>query len=99
MHAHRLKITIPEDHRVEVRLPDDFPQGPAEVIFLTSRLAVDAKAQPGGELPAQQGALAALAELKAVPLSSEEEAILDGFEAFRREQPIRFAGLLEEEDR
>ncbi len=99
MHAHRLKVTIPEDHRVEVRLPDDFPQGPAEVIFLTSRLAADAQTKPGGDLPAQQRTLAALAELQAVPLSSEEEAILDGFEAFRRGNPIRFASLLEEEDR
>lgn len=95
LHAHKLKVTIPEDHRVEVRLPDDFPEGPAEVIFLTSRLA---DAAPGIDLQAQQMTLAALAELHSVPLSAEESAILDGFDAFRREHPIRFASLTEEED-
>ena len=59
LHAHKLKVTIPEDHRVEV--------------------------------------LAALAELHSVPLSAEESAILDGFEAFRREHPVQFASLTEEE--
>ncbi len=43
MHAHKLKVTIQEDHRVEVRLPDDFPEGPAEVIILTSRHAPEEK--------------------------------------------------------
>ncbi|HET9225574.1 MAG TPA: hypothetical protein VFR31_02840 [Thermoanaerobaculia bacterium] len=38
MHAHKLKVTI-QDHRAEVRLPDDFPEGPAEVIVLASRQA------------------------------------------------------------
>ena len=98
LHAHKLKVTIPEDHRVEVRLPDDFPEGPAEVIFLTSRLAGVAPPGPGVDLPGQQRTLAALAELRSVPLSAEESAILDGFDAFRREHPIRFASLTEEED-
>lgn len=43
MHAHKLKVTIQEDHRVEVRLPADFPEGPAEVIVLTNRPAGDAQ--------------------------------------------------------
>jgi hypothetical protein len=36
MHAHKLKITVPQDHQVEIRLPEDFPPGPAEVIVLSS---------------------------------------------------------------
>ncbi len=35
----------------------------------------------------------------AMPLSPEEGAVLDGFETFRSEHPIRFASLAEEEDR
>lgn len=35
MHAHKLKITVPEDRGVEIRLPEDFPPGPAEVIVLS----------------------------------------------------------------
>jgi hypothetical protein len=46
VHAHKLKVTIQEDHRVEVRLPDDFPEGPAEVIVLTNRQAGDAQPSP-----------------------------------------------------
>ena len=32
MGAHRLKITIPEDHHLVVEIPEDFPAGPAELI-------------------------------------------------------------------
>ncbi|MEA2562685.1 MAG: hypothetical protein QOH06_4189 [Acidobacteriota bacterium] len=46
MHAHKLRVTIQEDHRVEVRLPDDFPEGPAEVIVLTNWQAGDAQPSP-----------------------------------------------------
>ncbi|HXU29346.1 MAG TPA: hypothetical protein VN851_02110 [Thermoanaerobaculia bacterium] len=98
LHAHKLKVTIPEDHRIEVRLPDDFPEGPAEVIFLTSLLVGAAPPDPELDLSAQQRTLAALAELHSVPLSVEESAILDGFDTFRREYPVRFASLAEEED-
>jgi len=34
VHAHKTTVTIREDHQVVVRLPDDFPAGEAEVIFL-----------------------------------------------------------------
>ena len=33
MRTHRTKVTIPADHQLAVRLPDDFPAGPAEVII------------------------------------------------------------------
>lgn len=62
-------------------------------------MAADAQTKPRGDLPAQQRTLAALAKLQTVPLSAEEEEILHGFEAFRREHPTRFASLTEEEDR
>jgi hypothetical protein len=64
VHAHKLKVTIQEDHRVEVRLP-----------------------RP----------LAALAELRSVELTPEEEETLDGLEAFRHEHPIRFTNLADED--
>jgi hypothetical protein len=35
MRAHRLNVTIAEDHQLLVDLPGDFPPGPAEVIILT----------------------------------------------------------------
>ncbi len=35
MHAHKLKVTVPETHQVVVRLPDDFPPGEAEVTVVS----------------------------------------------------------------
>lgn len=40
--AAKLSITIPANHRVELRLPDDLPAGPAEVIILTPLRSVPA---------------------------------------------------------
>jgi hypothetical protein len=34
MHAHRMHVTIPEDRRVMVELPDDVPTGLVELIVL-----------------------------------------------------------------
>ncbi|MGZ9260947.1 MAG: hypothetical protein ACXW6V_15845 [Candidatus Binatia bacterium] len=39
MHTHKLKVTIPSNHQVSVTLPDDFPAGPAEVVFHTEESA------------------------------------------------------------
>ncbi|HYU31451.1 MAG TPA: hypothetical protein VEW48_04760 [Thermoanaerobaculia bacterium] len=41
--------------------------------------------------------LAALAEIRSVQLTPEEKEILDSFETFRQEHPIRFASLKEED--
>lgn len=97
MHAHKLKVTIQEDHRVEVRLPDDFPEGPAEVIVLANRPAGGAQPSPESHLSARQQTLAALADLRSVQLTPEEQEVLDAFETFRHEHPIRFASLTEED--
>ncbi len=37
MHAHKLNVTVPADHEIAIRLPDDFPAGPAEIIVLATR--------------------------------------------------------------
>lgn len=34
MQAHKLKIVIPEDHRLFVEVPEEVPAGPAELIVL-----------------------------------------------------------------
>ena len=33
MRTHKIKVTIPADHQLAVKVPDDFPTGPAEVII------------------------------------------------------------------
>ena len=39
MHTHKLKVTVPSNHQISVTLPDDFPAGPAEVVFHTEKSA------------------------------------------------------------
>ncbi|HEX9941176.1 MAG TPA: hypothetical protein VGG03_04110 [Thermoanaerobaculia bacterium] len=91
MKAHKMSVTIPEDHQVEIRLPEDFPAGPAEVIVL-------ADSSGGKELgEAQRDMLRALERLRTVQRTPEEERILDEFEEFRRQHPIDFSSLTEEE--
>jgi len=34
---HRLRVVIPEDHRVVVEIPEDVPAGPAELILMIER--------------------------------------------------------------
>lgn len=89
MHAHKLKVTIPEDHRLKlaVDLPADFPPGPAEVIVLTA-------ASPSSDNLQQQ--LAVVEEIRSNTLTREEEEILDGFESFRHEHPLRLISLDED---
>jgi hypothetical protein len=35
MLAHRLKVMIPENHEITLRLPDELPPGAAEIIVLS----------------------------------------------------------------
>ena len=41
MHAHKLNVTVSADHEIAIRLPDDFPAGPAEIIVLSVQSASD----------------------------------------------------------
>jgi hypothetical protein len=80
MQAHKMKVTVPEDHQLEIRLPKDFPAGPAEVIFL-------AGPPRGKEIGgAQRDMLKALQKLRSLERTPEEERILDEFEEFRQQQ-------------
>ena len=91
MKAHKMQVTVPEDHQVEIRLPEDFPAGPAEIIVLTG-------SPDGKEIgEAQRDMLRALHNLRALQWTPEEERILDEFEEFRRQHPIDFSSLTEEE--
>lgn len=36
MHTHKTRVTVPQSHRLEIDLPEDFPSGPAEIIILSS---------------------------------------------------------------
>lgn len=93
MHAHKLRITIPEEpnREIAVHLPDDFPAGPAEVIVLAGaqKSTRDADRQ-------YQPTTAALDELLSFEATPEEAEILEDFESFQKEHPFRLSSLAEE---
>jgi hypothetical protein len=41
MRAHKQSVTVAADHEIAIRLPDDFPSGPAEIIVLATPTASD----------------------------------------------------------
>ncbi len=90
MQAHRQAVTIDEDHRLEVRLPDDFPAGPAEVIVLAATKIQEAADATSAE---RHRLLGVIQDLKSTRLTSEEELLLDEFETFRSEHPFRLSDL------
>jgi hypothetical protein len=82
--------SLPPTH-LEIRLPDDFPSGPAEVIVL-------ADSQSGSSTEeARRDMLAVLEELRTTKLTEEEERVLDDFERFRQEHPLDLTSLTEDE--
>jgi len=91
MQAHKLQITIPENHagEISIYLPDDFPSGPAEVIVLSNAQNALRDARPS------QPTAAALAVLLSFQATPEEEKVLDDFESFQREHPFSLNSLAE----
>jgi hypothetical protein len=86
--AHRMKVTVPEERHLEIRLPQEFPAGPAEIIVLAG--PEEAADQASGDL------LAALETLRSLELTEEEERVLDEFKDFR--QLLQQAGALAQDE-
>lgn len=58
MRAHRIRVVVPEDHRLVVDLPESIPPGPVDLIVIAPpRSETERRAEPEA-----QGRLAALAE-------------------------------------
>lgn len=91
MQAHKQTVTVPEDHQLEIRLPADFPAGPAEVIVL----AGPSGAQELDET--RQEMLRVVQKLRAFKPTPEEDRVVEEFEEFQRQHPINFSSLSEEE--
>ena len=49
MGAHRLKITIPEDHHLVLDIPEEVPSGPAELIVFPRQREVRVDNRPSPE--------------------------------------------------
>jgi hypothetical protein len=45
MRAHKQNITVAADHEIAIRLPDDFPSGPAEIIVLATPTGSERRGQ------------------------------------------------------
>ncbi len=81
MHAHKIKLTIPSDHQLTFKVPDDFPPGPAEVIIM-------ADASPGKRLVKLEGVLASDMEP-----ADGVDPIADALHEIRQERKRRFNKL------
>lgn len=46
MYAYKIGTVVPPDHRVSITLPDSFPAGSAEIIFLAK---TETSAAPSGD--------------------------------------------------
>lgn len=91
MRAHKLKVTIPEDHQldIEIRLPQDFPTGPAEVIVMPEPATRTIPDEP------RQSLLAVIEDLRSRQRTKEEEEVLEEFDEFQREHPVSLRSLIE----
>ena len=78
MQAHKVRVEVPEDHRITVELPEGFPAGPAEVIVLAAGGEGRRIVRAGGALSAGE------------PPPKGEDPIADTLRELRRE---RAAGL------
>ena len=83
MRAHKLTVDVPADHKVELRLPADFPPGPAEIIVLAS-YAQGRHVSLGGVLTPEG------------LVSEDEDPIQAELDALRRQRADRLGRLIDE---
>ena len=81
MYTHKIKVIIPSDHQLALRLPDDFPAGPAEVIIQADSSAEQRLVKLAGVLAPQ------------VPPPLHIDPIADALQEFRHERQQRFEKL------
>lgn len=94
MRALKLSVTVDEDHEVLMRLPEDFPAGPAEVIILESSAEKRLANGRSGE-SVEPGLLESVRQLRLLRRTTEEDQILGDFESFRRANPFQLSSLRE----
>ncbi len=78
MYAHKRRIVIPASRHIEIDLPDDVPEGEAEVIVLTRDPSARAKA-----ITSLRGLLSSDAPIEGDPIA-------DAIEELRRERAAGF---------
>ena len=81
MRTHKIKVTIPADHQLAVKVPDDFPTGPAEMIIQTDSSAEQQIIKLAGVLAPQ------------VPPPPQNDLLADALLEFRHERQQQFEKL------
>ncbi len=92
MQALKLLVDLPDDHQLSVRLPEDLPSGPAEIIVLVPA-GKPRECVENNATQANQALLDAIEELRTLRRTVEEEQVLADFEAFREAHPFRLSSL------
>jgi hypothetical protein len=87
MQAHKVRVDVPEDHRITVELPEGFPAGPAEVIVLAAGGEGRRIVKAGGSLGPPQ------------PLEQDEDPIAVVLGELREERAAKIERLSGELDR
>jgi hypothetical protein len=88
---HKLTLIVPEDRRLDLHLPDDFPAGPAELIVL----AVAAPTAPAPPAPRAEPRTSVLDELRSRLRTGREThgwEELDAIRLRRKRGSARFHG-------
>ena len=80
MRTHKIKVTILADHQLAVRLPDDFPAGPAEVLIMA-------------DSPVEQRIVKLAGVLASHVPPPHIDPIADVLQEFRHERQQRFEKL------
>lgn len=72
-----LKLNVTVTHERVIHLPDDFPEGPAEVIVFPTASAASSEPRPVRRLGSMRG-LITIADDFDAPLSPEIQRVFDG---------------------
>lgn len=80
MQAHKVKVTIPKNNLLTLKLPDNFPSGLAEVIVLADSSTVQRTVKLGGVLTPDPP----------LSLSDNVDPIADTLQEFRFDRNQRF---------
>jgi hypothetical protein len=81
MLTHKIKVTITADHQLTVTVPDNFPEGPAEVIIQSNSSTAPQIVKLAGVLTPY------------TPLQPNEDPIANVLQEFRTERQQRLGKL------
>lgn len=86
MHTTTVRTKIDADHRLSLKVPDDFPTGEMEIVIVANPVT------PPPAETREEGM-----EWLAEPIGEDELALLEDFDRFRAEHPFRLASKVDDE--